>query len=300
MSKIIKVTDEYLEEIVEDFRATIGKVKMADGKVSYTKTFGTIDRKATLKVAEKAWIKMMMLVYSTDMEIAWHGIVYRGEKPDEYLLTDILVYPQSVTGATVKEDETLGPMWSASLDSETFRHMRMQGHSHVSMGVTPSPTDLELYKRYIDQCGDFYVFLILNKKKDKTIKIYDFENNVLFETGDCKVEVVPSEEIGVTSFLKESSEMVKTHVYTPSYYSGGTYYSGNTSAASQGTSTLDLITDGEKSIETQSKTATASTNVTKSNTGKKEKRKGKRKATTRKNDYTKGNIGQDPCSDIPG
>ena len=54
MAKFIKVTDEEIEKLRKDFEDTLKNLKMSDGKISITKTFGTIDRKATLYFSEIA------------------------------------------------------------------------------------------------------------------------------------------------------------------------------------------------------------------------------------------------------
>ena len=44
MAKIIKLTPEYLEEVRADFELALQGVKLADGKINFTKTFGSINR----------------------------------------------------------------------------------------------------------------------------------------------------------------------------------------------------------------------------------------------------------------
>lgn len=260
MSKLIKVTQEYLDEVRKDFEEVLTGGKFSDGKITFTKTVGTINRKAKVLFTPDAWHKMQALVSDFDKEVAWHGVAYRGEdgNKDEYYITDILVYPQEVTGATVNTDQEKYEMWLMSHDDDVFNNIRMQGHSHVNMGVTPSGVDTSLYDRILEQLDDemFYIFMIWNKKKDKTIKIYDLKKNVLFDTADVTVETLPSsedisdihnlsedevkavtdfltkyrEKRATDSFIKEAKDMVKDKVYKPTTpYSGsyGSNYRGN-------------------------------------------------------------------------
>lgn len=152
-----------------------------------------------------------------------------------------------------------------SHEDDVFNNIRMQGHSHVNMGVTPSSVDTSLYDRLLDQLDDtmFYIFMIWNKKKDKTIKIYDLKKNVLFDTSDVTVEQLGGDEDAdfqnlsedeqkavagflasyrgkkqSEAFIKDAKEMVKDKVYKPtttygSYghgnyggYGGSSYYGG--------------------------------------------------------------------------
>ena len=95
MSKIIKLTDENLDEIRRDFETALHGLKLSDGKINFTKSFGNIDRKAKLYFTEVAYLKMLTLVREFDKEVAWHGIAHRkDDEADAYVISDILVYPQ--------------------------------------------------------------------------------------------------------------------------------------------------------------------------------------------------------------
>lgn len=256
MAKIIKITPDCLAEIRKDFEETLSSAKLSDGKISFSKSFGNIKRDATVFFTHEAWQKMQALIKGFDKEVAWHGIAYRGEEgKDEYYITDILVYPQEVTGATVNTDQEKYQMWLMNHEDDVFNNIRMQGHSHVNMGVTPSGVDNSLYERILEQLDDemFYIFLIYNKKGDKTFKIYDLAKNILFETGDVTVKVLDDdadnvdihvdglsdeENEALSEFLVEyrtekrmdefttlAKEMVKDKVTTPTRYGGG--YGGN-------------------------------------------------------------------------
>lgn len=239
MSKLIKMTPEYIEEVRKEFDEALSSSKFADGKINFTKTFTSINRKATIFFTEIAWLKMQTLVREFDKEVAWHGITTRGEDEakDEYYITDILVYPQEVTGSTVNTDQEKYQMWLMNHDDDVFNNIRMQGHSHVNMGTTPSGVDTSLYERILEQLDDdmFYIFMIWNKKKEKTIKIYDLAKNIMFETKDVTVEVM-DDSTGVEQFLKGAKEMVvdKPNAYFTTAYRGNNYsgYGGHGSSYS--------------------------------------------------------------------
>lgn len=211
MSKMIKLTPECLDEIRKDFETSLQGAKVADGKISYTKSFGYVNRKATVYFNEKAWIKMQVLIGEFDKEVAWHGIAYRGndDSKDEYHVTDILVYPQEVTGATVNTDQKKYETWLMSHEDDVFNNIRMQGHSHVNMGTTPSAVDIAHQEKILDQLEDnmFYIFMIWNKRGEKTVKIYDLSKNILFDGEDVAVEVRFDDE-SLSTFLSEAKKMV--------------------------------------------------------------------------------------------
>lgn len=238
MSKNIKITDESLNEVRKAFEEALSTGKFSDGKITFTKTLGIVNRKATVFFTELAWLKMQTLIREFDKEVAWHGIAKRGEdaSKDEYYITDILVYPQEVTGATVSTDQEKYQMWLMNHDDEVFNNIRMQGHSHVNMGVTPSSVDTSLYDRILEQLDDdmFYIFMIWNKRKEKTIKIYDLAKNILFDTSDVTVEVL-DDGTGIEKFLKDAKDAVKDKPTTPTTtyqspyrgsYGYGGYYGG--------------------------------------------------------------------------
>lgn len=224
MAKIIKLTPGYIEDALAAFKESLNNSKLSDGQISFTKSFGNVDRKASVFFTELAWLKMQTLIREFDKEVAWHGIAKRGEdsEKDEYYITDILVYPQEVTGATVNTDQEKYQSWLMGHEDEVFNNIRMQGHSHVNMATSPSSVDTSLYDRILDQLDDdmFYIFMIWNKRGDKTIKIYDLAKNVLFDTSDCTVYIL-DDGTGVERFLKNAKEMVKEKVYTPVVPAGG-------------------------------------------------------------------------------
>lgn len=226
MSKIIKLSEENINEIRRAFEEELAKAKLSSGQFTFTKKLGAVDRKATLYFTETAYQKQLALVNHFNIEVAWHGVAQRGPDPekDEYIITDILCHPQTVSSVTVTTDQEEYQNWLYGLDDDVFNNLRMQGHSHVNMGVTPSGTDTSLYDKYLEQLDDtmFYIFLIWNKKGEQTVWIYDMAKNIKFETADVNVQILHNGD-GLTQFVTDADAMVKTSTYK---YSGTTY--GNT------------------------------------------------------------------------
>lgn len=270
MSKIIKLTPECIEECRKEFIEALSKAKISDGKISFNKTFGSLSRKATLNFTELAWAKMQALVREFDKEVAWHGVAHRGEDPekDEYFVTDILVYPQEVSGTTVEMDVTKYDKWIRdNCDDERFYNIALQGHSHVRMGTTPSSVDLTHQEAILEQLTDdmFYIFIICNKSGDKNVKIYDLAKNVLFETSD--VTVVVADESGVSEFVTEAKKMVTEKTYSyQNHWNKGLYHTAYQDSTPVNTPTVTKETKQEQYKEQP-----------KNNGNKSNKRKGKRK-----------------------
>lgn len=222
MSKPIKMTQEYLDECRRDFEKALTLTKMADGKLNFTKTFTLGDRKAIVYFTAEAWAKMVMLIKEFDKEVAWHGIAKRAddETKDEYIITDIVVYPQEVTGATVEMDTEKYAVWLMENDEdERFSNIHMQGHSHVNMAPNPSSVDLTHQEEILNMLGDddFYIFMIWNKSFTSNTKVYDMRKNVLFENADVTIKLIGAVE-DLDEFLKNAKDMVKPKTYTPSSY----------------------------------------------------------------------------------
>lgn len=240
MSRLIKMTPEYMEECRSDFEKALRIAKLSDGKLSFTKTFASGDRKAKVLFTPLAWAKMVILINEFDKEVAWHGVAHRlgeaeGEEAPigtecEYIITDILIYPQEVSAATVEMDTEKYATWlMENIEDERFNAIRMQGHSHVRMAPTPSSVDLNHQEEILQMLGndDFYIFMIWNKSFASNVKVYDMRENTLFENSDVTVRIL--DEVGdLDEFLANAKAMVKDRVY--SYNSQRPPYNSTTTA----------------------------------------------------------------------
>ncbi len=216
MSKLIRMTDEYIKDCLSEFEKSLRNNKWADGKFSFSKTL-TVDRKAVIYFTAEAWAKTAALLNAFDKEVAWHGVAYRSEDEtkDEYFITDIVVYPQEVTGASVEMDTESYTKWLIENDGdERFDNIHMQAHSHVRMPTSPSSVDLNHQEEILNMLGDddFYIFMIWNKSFDREVKIYDMKKNILFGNSDVSIKLTGGTE-DLDSFIKSSKEMVKDKSY---------------------------------------------------------------------------------------
>ena len=142
----------------------------------------------TIYISANAYVKMRMLVDQMSTEVGWYGTVTKCPGLQEtYVIEDILVYPQTVTGATCEQDETKMFDFEMSLTTEQVNTKRFQGHSHVNMGVTPSGVDEQFYQDLLTQVNDYFIICITNKKNDYTVRFYDVENNILYTDLELKV-----------------------------------------------------------------------------------------------------------------
>lgn len=160
----------------------------------------------------QAYMKILSLLREFDSEIAWHGVIERQDEK-HFLVKDILVYPQLVTGTTVNTDQDAYNQFMMHLDDETYNHLHFQAHSHVSMSTTPSSTDLEHQHKIISQLSgeDYYVFMIWNKRLEWHGWIYDFASNTVYEKGEISVEV-EDDHANLSSFITSAKELVQKKV----------------------------------------------------------------------------------------
>lgn len=167
---------------------------------------GIIDFKATLNVAEQslpkarilfkdnAYLKTMLYVRDTGTEIAWHGTVTRAEN-DTYIVHDVFLYPQILSSATVNTDQEAYNNWITELPDDVFNKMRLQGHSHVNFGASPSGVDRTYYNDILKVLNkqDFYIFMIINKSGSMYFEIYDLAKNIIYENKDIIVELTDND-----------------------------------------------------------------------------------------------------------
>ena len=158
----------------------------------------------TIYITPTAYIKMRTLVEETDVEIAWHGVVHKQDR--NFVITDILVYPQKITSVTVESDDDLYPNWCMELPDEVLNNMRFQGHSHVNMGVTPSGVDEEYYTRLLTQVHDYYIIMVTNKHEAMTLRLYDVENNILYSDLDLNISREMLQKSKVLHEIEENLE----------------------------------------------------------------------------------------------
>lgn len=238
MSKIIKILPEHIEQARADFDKYLESVKLSDGKISFTKSLTEGNSKANLYFTEIAWLKMQTLIREFSKEIAWHGVAYRGEDPEknDYLVTDIMVYPQTVTGASVDMDETEYANWlMENVEDDRFFNIHFQAHSHVNMGTSPSGVDLNHQQDILDMLDPdegFYIFAIWNKRDERTVRIFDMKKNTLFENSDVTISIL-NDGTGIESFLEEAKSLVKERAYTPPQTTSNGAYKGVMSEASK-------------------------------------------------------------------
>lgn len=217
-----KLLDEQIPDIVANAVKELGQ-----GKQNITISLSTLlslpapTVKPIVIIKETAQLKMKALVNNCAKEIAWHGLVRIED--GKYVIYDILLYPQTITAATVNATDDYD-LWLDALPDEQFNNIRMQGHSHVNMATFASGTDTEFYDKLVKHIRNYYIFMILNKQGAVFINIYDLADNKIYETADIEVQYESTMPDFNTWYATEYSRYVKEHSYTHTKEASNTFF----------------------------------------------------------------------------
>ena len=171
----------------------------------------------TVYITTQAYTKMRMLVDKTTTEIGWYGIVNKVPGlTGVYVIEDIIVYPQKVTGATCEQLDDKMFEFEMSLTTDQVNHKRFHGHSHVNMGTTPSGVDEQFYHDILTQVTDFFIITVTNKRNEYTTRVYDMEHNILFT--DVPISVIDDEGLELDLWYEESKKQLEEPTVVNRYY----------------------------------------------------------------------------------
>ena len=175
----------------------------------------TCTKRPKIIITTTAGLKMSELVRSCTKEVGWHGFVERTDDTT-FIIRDIVVYPQTVTGTNVNTDEEKYALWLANISTADLKTMRFQGHSHVNMACNPSSTDLELYNKYLSALkeNDYYIFFICNKRGEINPFLYDLKTNTKYTKAD--IDIVKETDMSewfktVEPLIEEKKSITVTH-----------------------------------------------------------------------------------------
>lgn len=195
--------------------------RFSDGKIKFDESLDKVLENTIIKpivmFTPIAWLKMKQLVNDADGEIGWHGIVDHQPNSAIYLVKDLLVYPQTVSGATVTTDDKEYGEWLMHFDDPVFNKIRFQAHSHVNFNVFASGVDQQFYDSILQtlQENDYYIFMIINKRGDINIILYDFTQNIIFDEKDTTIKLAYKNSDIKSWAAEQMKAKVKHYTYTP-------------------------------------------------------------------------------------
>lgn len=159
----------------------------------YGKTFEkkTIlrDTVPTIFVSQRALTKMYYYVDMASTEIGWLGTV--SEVEGGYLIEDTFLVEQTVdmteTEMTIDGLAELGTRLLGEGRDAEYAKIRLWGHSHVNMGVSPSGTDEQTMVQLKGDDTPWFIRVIANKRGDMKFWVYRYDKDLEFH--DCAWEV---------------------------------------------------------------------------------------------------------------
>ena len=216
--RYIKITNNLKQKAIDTFIEQLNQGRFTNNKISFSFDLEKPkdDTKVILNIQTDAWLKMWALVSTENNEIGWHGIVRR-HSDTIFELTDILIYPQYVTGVTVETDDIEYANWlHKELSDDEINNLRFHGHSHVNMGITPSGVDTTWYNQILQGLNedDFYIFMILNKKENFFIEIYDLKTNMIYEKEDITLNVICKDNNYLNNWVTNNKEKYLRNKYS--------------------------------------------------------------------------------------
>lgn len=135
-------------------------------------------------ISPEAITKMASYVEQCADEIGWLGTAYR--EGDTIKIEDVYLFEQEVHATTTEiTPEGLSSFAEELLSSgeagiELWNNLKVWGHSHVNMGITPSGQDNSQMETFKEGGHDWFLRLIANKKGELKIDLYDYKNSIIY------------------------------------------------------------------------------------------------------------------------
>lgn len=214
---------EISKRLAKSFKAKgIDSLSIEDLKADLKK-FPENIKQPKIYITASAYVKMLEYVRQSPVEISWHGLVHRDIEKNIYVVYDAIIFPQINSATTTTADEEGFAKWQMDLITDMnfpIEDLRMHGHSHVNMNVFSSGVDDQYQEDLLHKVedGDYYLFMIFNKKQDICVLLYDYVQNILFETADVFLDVIADDgkEIAtqvayeIQENCKKAPELIKT------------------------------------------------------------------------------------------
>lgn len=181
----------------------------------------------TVIISDVAARKMRVYMEEMSDEIGWLGSTKR--EGNNITITDVMLFRQEVHGTTTEItpeglEEFAMELLQQPDGTDIWNSLKMWGHSHVHMNVSPSGQD-DLQMEDFEKIGhDYFVRLIANKKGEIGVDVYEYAKGLEFhnvkwiieekeagELFDLKLKMLEleqqMEELLVKEFLQEEQEV---------------------------------------------------------------------------------------------
>lgn len=175
-----------------------------------------------IQFSHVALFKQGQYVKQSDEEVSWMGFA-RQEKPMLYVVEDVILMPQEVSGTSTDIDPEAWFELEKELGADRMQLIRFWGHSHVNMGVNASGTDEETMAT-LSVGADWFIRAICNKKGEMKCSIFIYKENISFH--DCSWSSPPDQKHDKECELigKELEDKVRKKTWVVKKFGSPTVY----------------------------------------------------------------------------
>lgn len=148
-------------------------------------------------ISKQAIDKMHTYTQKCTEEIGWLGTAYKHNR--EIYIEDTYLFDQEVHATTTEiTPEGLADFASEVLQQENgveiWNNLKMWGHSHVNMGISPSGQDDSQMATFKDSGHDWFIRLICNKQGELKVDFYDYTTGVIYLDLPWEEEICEAEQ----------------------------------------------------------------------------------------------------------
>lgn len=208
--RFLRIPDDQQQRVIAEITEKLKTSLLTSNIFTFSTTLTDTKSKDKVSVIfePKAYIKMRDLIDRYTSEVGWYGFIDKISDL-EYRITDICVYSQLVTGATVKQ---CNDNWDKDMPIEQMKRRHFHGHSHVNMGVSPSGDDTRHRALQVENTrpDSFYFFMITNKLCAWSAALYDLANGIVYDTDDIDLDVDLGNDERLSDFVVEARKMIQT------------------------------------------------------------------------------------------
>lgn len=173
-----------------------------------------------------AYDPMFYIVDQSPDEVSWLGAVERNGM--EFLIQEVFLFDQEVHSTqTTMDTEAVGAFFAELASQpdgvEKVNKIKLWGHSHVGMGVSPSGPD-EDQMRLFGESADWFVMGIANKRGDLRFEIHLFDLGI--KIVDVEWEIYEPEQTEMRKKIEKELTSKVRKIQPPVIQLGTTWYGG--------------------------------------------------------------------------
>lgn len=167
----------------------------------------------SVTISERAMAQMFIYTKEVQDEVGWLGTAFKNGR--DIHIEETFLFDQEVHATTTEItpeglEKFAMELLSTPEGASKWNDIKMWGHSHVNMGVTPSGQDDKQMEEFSRIGHDFFVRLICNKKGELRIDVYLYEDGLVFK--DVPWKALNNENPTLKALEKQMEELKKQAV----------------------------------------------------------------------------------------